>query len=263
MTAVPTPPLEIPGYLLTAGEHAAGSELPWHEHPGATICLALRGAFHEYTRGRTLTCRPRTIKVTPAGERHRNRFDLGPTRGLLIEVRALPAEAARPFARALDEPRSFDGGSQTAAALRVYGEFARRDDLTPVVVEGLLIELLAAIARQRAPAAARAPWLVRARDMVHDSFGGALTLGEVAAAVGVHQVTLARAFRTAYGCTFGEYLRRTRVDAAARSLSTTDRPLSIIALDTGFADQSHFSNVFRRYTGVTPGAYRRMARGGM
>lgn len=260
MSPLLPPPLELRDYLLTVGEHPAGSELPWHEHAGATICLALHGAFHEYVRGRTLTCRPHTLKVTPAGEPHRNRFDLGPSRGLLIEVRAVPIAAASTFARALEEPQSFDGGSETAAALRIYGEFARRDDLTPVVMEGLLIELLATIARRRAPAAARAPWLVRARDMVHDAFAGALTLGDVATAVGVHPVTLARAFRAAYGCTFGEYLRRTRVDHAARALGTTDQPLSAIALDAGFADQSHFSNVFRRYTGFTPGAYRRLAR---
>ena len=76
----------------------------------------------------------------------------------------------------------------------------------------------------------------------------------------MHPVTLARAFRTFYGCSVGEYLRRVRVDLAGRWLSDTNLGLAQIALSAGFCDQSHFSNVFRRIIGLTPSRYRREAR---
>jgi AraC family transcriptional regulator len=70
-------------------------------------------------------------------------------------------------------------------------------------------------------------------------------------------VTLARGFRKAYGRSVGAYLRWLRVARAARELAETDAPLAEIALAAGFADQSHFSNVFRRETGLSPSAFRR------
>ena len=59
----------------------------------------------------------------------------------------------------------------------------------------------------------------------------------------------------------GEYLRRLRIDRAAEQLATGSQPLAEIALAAGFADQSHFSNVFRRRVGMSPSAYRREVRG--
>ena len=54
----------------------------------------------------------------------------------------------------------------------------------------------------------------------------------------------------------GEYARRRRLDYARRQLADPDRPLAQIAADAGFADQSHLTRVFKRFTGLTPGQYR-------
>lgn len=52
---------------------------------------------------------------------------------------------------------------------------------------------------------------------------------------------------------------KVRLDEALHLLATTDRPLSDIALDTGFCDQSAFTRHFRRMTGVPPGTFRHRA----
>ena len=106
-----------------------------------------------------------------------------------------------------------------------------------------------------------APWLGDARDRLHADVAARPSLAELAAGVGVHPVTLARAFRRTFGCTIGEYLRRLRIERAAEQLATGTQPLAEIALAAGFADQSHFSNVFRRRVGMSPSAYRREVRG--
>ena len=87
-----------------------------------------------------------------------------------------------------------------------------------------------------------------------------MSLGALAQAVGVHPVTLARGFRRTYGCSVGEYLRHLRIVEAARQLHDTDLPLASIATSAGFADQSHFSNVFKQQTGLSPSAFRRWVR---
>src|SRR5262249_59202959 len=89
-------------------------------------------------------------------------------------------------------------------------------------------------------------WLARVRDILHEGFARSPTLGELAERAGMHPVHVATAFRQHYGCTVGAYLRRRRVECACRQLTTSAAPLAEIALTAGFADQSHFSRVFKR-----------------
>ena len=251
------------GFTLTEGIHSSGSSLPWHYHDGPTLCFVLRGVFTETSGGERLTCTPDTLKVMPAGERHCDDFDRGDARGLLVETDADRALAIRTHAPVLDERVAFHGGLPAALARRVYQEFRQEDDAAPLAIEGLLLELLAAVSRSRTDGlpAGVPPWLGEARDRLHADLTDRPSLAELATAVGVHPVTLARAFRRTFGCTVGEYLRRLRIERAAGQLVSGSRPLAEIALSAGFADQSHFSNVFRRRIGISPSAYRREARG--
>ena len=86
------------------------------------------------------------------------------------------------------------------------------------------------------------------------------TLSELAAEVGLHPVHVASTFRRHVGCTVGHYLRQRRVTWACQQLAGTDAPLAEIALEAGFADQSHFCRTFKRHVGLTPAAYRRLTR---
>jgi AraC family transcriptional regulator len=126
-------------------------------------------------------------------------------------------------------------------------------------IESTVLELLADLAGQPALEALGAPpaWLERVRERIHDEFAQALTLTALVETAGVHRVHLARAFRQHYGCTIGDYIRRRRVEFASHRLTTSGDRLSEIAFDAGFADQSHFTNTFRRLVGLTPAAFRR------
>lgn len=59
-----------------------------------------------------------------------------------------------------------------------------------------------------------------------------------------------------FGTSPHEYLLRVRTNAACRLLETTNLTVTVIALETGFFDHSHFTRVFRRIMNITPGAYR-------
>jgi AraC family transcriptional regulator len=130
-----------------------------------------------------------------------------------------------------------------------------------LAIEGLASELFACAARALDPREPRPPrWLTRAQEYVHARFREAPQLGEIARAVDVHPVRLARAFRSHHGVSIGRYVRRLRLDWAAVQLAATGVPLSVVALRAGFADQSHFTRAFRRQHGVTPQRYRSRAR---
>jgi AraC family transcriptional regulator len=133
-------------------------------------------------------------------------------------------------------------------------ELARPDPVTRLALEGAAFELLAILGRLKFDR--RPMWLKRARDLLHDGFSTPLTLRTISEEVAVHPVHLARTFRRHFGVSVGEYVRRLRVEHAKVLLGSTNHKLSVIAQAAGFADEPHFSRVFRRITGMTPGYFR-------
>lgn len=254
--------IEAGGFTVTEGVHKDGTELPWHHHDTPTICFVIKGAFTEAWHGGSIRCTSSTLKVTPAGERHCDHFNRGDVRGLLIEPDDTVVAAIRPYSAVLDERVSFHGGLISGIAWRIYDEMRRMDSAAPLATEGLLLELVASASRLREPngSSGRPRWLDDTRERIHEQLAARPSLAGLAGAGGVHPVTLARAFRRAFGCTVGEYVRSVRIERAARQLAETDLSLAEIALAAGFSDQSHFSNLFRRRTGLSPSRFRHAMR---
>ncbi len=84
----------------------------------------------------------------------------------------------------------------------------------------------------------------------------ALGADEIAAALGLSAHKLQAALRL-HGTTVPRELKRLRVDAAREALAEGDTPVSDIARDLGYHDQSHFTRFFRGQTGMSPTAFRK------
>lgn len=69
-----------------------------------------------------------------------------------------------------------------------------------------------------------------------------------------------RVVKQTFGHSFTDLLAKMRVDKARELLARTDASLIQVCLDCGFSDPSYFAKVFRKYTGRTPGEYRRSRR---
>ena len=98
----------------------------------------------------------------------------------------------------------------------------------------------------------------RIRELLHDGTAD-LTADDLATAAGCSRYAAYRAFTQAYGLAPSDYQRQLRVRAARRLLSAGVSPARAAA-EAGFADQAHLTRWFRRYYGVTPGAYRAAGR---
>jgi AraC-like DNA-binding protein len=98
----------------------------------------------------------------------------------------------------------------------------------------------------------------RIRALIHDASATDLTADDLAAAAGCSRHAAYRAFRQVYGLAPSDYQRQLRV-RAARGMLSRGTPPAVAAAEAGFADQAHLTRWFRRYYGVTPGAYRTAA----
>lgn len=238
---------------VTSMRFPAGLELPPHSHPDTNIAVVLAGGWFTGSEAADRECFAPHVVVEPAGEVHANRF--GP---IETAVLSLSLQAERLGSVVGDVTRRFlhvrDPYIEVLAR-RAANELERPDDVTPLAVEAAALELVARLARS-AGLERRPTWLDKVRTFLHDRYADPLSLNEIADAVGIEPDRLARGFRRAYGEPLGDYLRQIRVNAAARLLATTDEPISQVAGEVGFADQSHLTRWFGRYYETTPGRYR-------
>jgi AraC family transcriptional regulator len=249
---------KVGGLFLAEVVYQPGQVVPRHSHPNARFVLVLQGALTEVRDGETRSFGPSSLLFRCAGEIHAYGVSHRGATCLVVDIEAGWYARARDQAPVLTQSAAFTGGFVLHLAHRLYGEFRLRDEVSRLAIESLALGVLAEASRSVARGGARAipAWLQRARELVEQHFAEPLPLSAVAERVGVHPVHLARTFRRCYHTTFAGYVRQLRIEFARTALAGTSAPLSDIAAAAGFCDQSHFSRLFKRYTGQTPAEYR-------
>lgn len=163
-------------------------------------------------------------------------------------------------------PGSFEQRPQVSVLLdRLAAELdpARRRGrlFAESVIRLLVLEILAGCWSNRVtrfdPVPRCDPRVAQAIDFIDAHFAEDISLTEIAAAAALSPSQLGALFRGATGKSPYAYVIDRRLDMAARLLQSTTRPVAQIALDCGFADQSHLTRACRSRLGTTPGALRR------
>jgi AraC family transcriptional regulator len=94
----------------------------------------------------------------------------------------------------------------------------------------------------------------RTLEVIHAQLDSRLTIDMLAREAGLSVAHFSRAFRETMGRAPHQYLLSMRLERARRLLEAPDASLSDVAHRTGFADQAHFTRLFKRSYGITPGA---------
>jgi AraC-like DNA-binding protein len=102
--------------------------------------------------------------------------------------------------------------------------------------------------------------LRRVQEYVDSHLDEPLELDQLAATADLSLHHFARAFKTSVGVPPHQFVLQRRLSVARDLLTSTDRPISNIALTAGFSDQSHFARHFRQSFAVSPSAFRRSHR---
>ncbi|WP_165971890.1 helix-turn-helix domain-containing protein [Paenibacillus piri] len=97
----------------------------------------------------------------------------------------------------------------------------------------------------------------RIKQYVDTSFSGDLSLDTMAAKFILNKYQLCRLFKREFGVSYWSYVTRVRMEKASELLLYTPHKVAHIALTVGYPDESHFSNVFKKYYGLSPTDYKR------
>jgi AraC family transcriptional regulator len=103
--------------------------------------------------------------------------------------------------------------------------------------------------------------LQRVQVYVEANLGEAMPLQDLAARAALSPFHFARAFKTSMGVPPRAFVERRRLERASQLLADTTRPITDVAVETGFGTQSRLTTVFKRHTGFTPAAFRRGRQG--
>lgn len=94
-------------------------------------------------------------------------------------------------------------------------------------------------------------------DFISENYRNKLVLKDVAAALGYDYYYFSKLFHQTFGQSFNEYLSTYRFNTALRTLRTSDKPISIIATESGFQSIRSFNDIFLKRTGLSPAQYRK------
>lgn len=249
---------DVDGLSVAETTYPAGLDIPPHEHSNAFFCFVMEGSGTRSWPGRCGEERPMALTLFPSAHAHANCWHQAGGRVLHVEFAEPWLARLRGRTPLLGRPGDFERGPPVWLARRIAAECADQDDVSPLVLEGLALELLAECSRADGPAqSTRSPrWLAAGRALLQERFARPLSLAAIAESIGVSADHLARAFRRHHGYTVGEFVRRLRVEFACRRLADSDDPLAEVAIAAGFTDQSHFTRVFRRHMRMTPAVFR-------
>ena len=166
-------------------------------------------------------------------------------RGLRIRG-AAQGTITRALARLLCE----NGLLALAILVQILGELVEhREDLEPIASAAFRV----GIPNGRDPGRQ----VARVIDWVHRNLARELTVESAARLVHISPAAFSRYFRREVGTTFSQYLNDARCSQACLRLRASDKPVSLVAQECGYATLSHFNRQFRRKTGRTPRDFRR------
>jgi AraC-like DNA-binding protein len=249
----------IGGVELLRARLARGFAL--HRHDTYGIAVTELGVQTFDYRGSLERSLPGQVTVLHPDERHDGRAGTDSGFGYRI-VYVAPAQIGAALCDIIDHPTPLPFVREPVMlsprlASAVTDAFASglqplaRDGLVLRLAEGLLAadQSLTGAPEPRVDQAA----LVRAREFL-DAERGVVRSSVLESVTGLSRYTLARQFRVAYGTSPYRYSLQRRLDFARHALKRGD-PVVEVALESGFADQSHFTRAFAATYGLPPARY--------
>ena len=243
---------------LRVADYLAGSTMAPHHHEAASVIVVVGGDYLETIQASESEHGAGRMLFYPAFATHSQRFGTAGARKIIFTPHASSLQYLQDQGLSVEHARHLTVPGLTQLASRALAEMAHPDAFTPMTLDGIQLEFVAAFARGAAEhhSGAMPPWVQTVRDWVHETADENPSIDSVAVEVGKHPVHVAREFRRHFGTTIGAYRRQIRVEKAAEMLAASSASLTEVALSCGFANHAHLCRSFKAAYGVTPSQFR-------
>jgi len=144
-------------------------------------------------------------------------------------------------------------------ALYSWAKYLQKEKHTQQPFENLLLNAINQFLKNKPGSKKKIPaWAQELKEIIQDHIDASLSLKELSKGLDINPSYLSREFSRYFGdLSFGEYIRKQRIEKAIELMETPSYSLTEIAYLTGFSDQSHFTRIFKKHTGQNPSDYRK------
>ena len=159
-----------------------------------------------------------------------------------------------------DDHELLERGMLMYDALYSWARFLKDEKHTQNPIENLLLDVYKKFLKHKSSTRKIPGWAKEIKEIIQDQIDTnlSLSLKEVSQSLNVHPTYLSREFSKYFDdLTFGEYIRKLRIEKSVQLLNQSKYSLAEIAYLTGFSDQSHFNRIFKKVLGKNPSAYRK------
>lgn len=158
-----------------------------------------------------------------------------------------------------DDYELLEKGMLIYDALYSWAKHLQKEKHTQQPFENLLLDVFNKFLKDKKGTGKKIPaWAQELKDLIQDHIDTSLSLKELSKDLSINPSYLSREFSKHFNnLSFGEYIRKQRIEKAMELMATPTHSLTEIAYLTGFSDQSHFTRIFKQHTGISPSEYRK------
>ena len=144
-------------------------------------------------------------------------------------------------------------------ALYSWAKFLQKEKHTQQPFENLLLDVFNNYLKNKPSSKRKTPaWAQVLKEIIQDHIDTSLSLKEISKGLEINPSYLSREFSKYFeDLSFGDYIRKQRIEKAKELMETQKYSLTEIAYLTGFSDQSHFTRIFKKYTGKNPSSFKK------
>jgi hypothetical protein len=157
-----------------------------------------------------------------------------------------------------DDLELLDRGMMIYDALYSWAKHLQKEKHTQNPVDHIFIDIFNKFIKQKDAQKKTPAWVKELKTIIQDQVDANLSLAEVSKSLDINPSYLSREFSKHFNnLSFGEYIRKLRIEKAIELIHENSYTLTEIAYLTGFSDQSHFTRIFRQHTGKSPSLYKK------
>ncbi len=160
-----------------------------------------------------------------------------------------------------DDYQLLEKGMDVYDALYTWAKYLQKEKHTQNPIEHLLMDVYNKFLKQKQGTGRKTPaWAKELKEIIQDQIDTnlSLSLKEVSKGLSIHPSYVSREFSKYFDdLSFGEYIRKLRIEKSIQLMGQSKYSLSEIAFLTGFSDQSHFNRIFKKHTGKNPSIYQK------
>lgn len=229
----------------------------WHYHENAYFTFLLQGNMTEGNKKEIYDCSAGTLLYHHWEDAH---YNIKPdifTRGFHIEVAENWFEKFQISKDSIEGSFNLKNPDLKLLIYQIFKETKVNDESFELSVHQLLLTIFSRLSKKDLHSDKKPIWVGKIDEILHENFTEKLNLTDLSKTLDIHPVHLSRDFHKHFHCTLGEYIRKLKVNKSLTLINTYES-LAEVALESGFADQSHFTRSFKENIGITPLKYRKM-----